>query len=245
MRSMSMTTEIFSSLKELSPVGFGVRTVFVGILLWFVSRWLPRRSGGQFAGYDFTFYWMMGGLMASPLYDSRISFVNTLTAVVTVFFWHYALSYLSVKNRTWARILSGKPVTLIEGGKVLRENLRRSLVPLEMLMSELRTFDAANPAEVETAILETSGHVSVLKKAEQLPVTPGDLEIMTQEAALPVLLVDDGKIREHELHGRGYARAWLQGELNKHGAGGVEEVYMATVDSGGQVTVSLKNPAGR
>lgn len=239
-----MTTEIFTSLEELSPVGFGVRTVAVGILLWFLSRWLPRRSGGQFAGYDFTFFWMMGGLIASPLFDSKISFVATLTAVVTIYFWHYALSYLAVKNRSWAQILIGKPVTLIEGGKVAREKMRSALFPLEMLLSELRTYDAANPAEVETAILETSGHVSVLKKADHLPVTPADLQILTEEAALPALLVDDGKVRDHEIHLRGYDRKWLEDELHKHGAKRPTEVYMATLDSSGQLTASLKDPAG-
>lgn len=240
-----MTTEIFTSLDELSPVGFGIRTVFVGILLWFASRWLPRRSGGQFAGYDFAFFWMMGGLIASPLYDARINFVDTLTAAVTVYFWHYALSYLAVKNRSFAQILIGKPVTLIEGGKVVREKMRSALFPLEMLLSELRTFDAANPAEVETAILETSGHISILKKADHLPVTPADLQIAAPQAVLPALVVDDGKVREHELHVRGYDRKWLERELNKHGAKRPAEVYVATLDTIGHVTASLKNPAGR
>ncbi len=237
-----MLREVLGSVEHLSPVGFGVRAVLVGIMLWFLSRFLPRRSGGQFAGYDFAFFWMMGGLLASPLYDSRISFINTITAIVTIYSWHYAISYIVVKSHRWARVIVGEPVTLMRGGKAIRQNMRRALFPLEMLLSELRTYDAPNPAEVDAAVLETSGHVSVLKKPEYQPVTPKDLQIPTLEAHLPALLVNDGHVMTDELHKRGYDERWLESELLKLGARQFRDVYVATLDAGGRLSCSLRNP---
>ena len=97
-----------------------------------------------------------------------------------------------VANR---RFVFGAPILLMAGGKVIRQNMRKALLPTELLLSEMRNVDAPNPAEVEYAMMETSGHVSVVKKAAAQPVTAWDLNIPAVEPGLPALLVDDGRIQ--------------------------------------------------
>jgi uncharacterized membrane protein YcaP (DUF421 family) len=91
---------IWNSAEKLSTLGFAVRTLIVGIMLFTAGRFLPHRSGGQYAGFDFTFFWMMGGIIASPLFDSKISFTNTIIVAMTIFLTHYLISYISIKSRT-------------------------------------------------------------------------------------------------------------------------------------------------
>ncbi len=231
---------IFGSVEKLSPTGFLVRTLAVGVILYFASRFLPRRSGGQYAGYDFAFFWMMGGLVASPLFDSKISFANVLTAVITIYVLHYLISYIVVRSRTMARIIGGMAIPLVMGGKILRQNMRKALFPLELLLSEIRQADAPNLAEVEAAVLETNGHVSVLKKPSFQPVTPQDLKINTVEAGLPVLLINEGRVIKENLRKLGYNREWLEGELQKYGVLNVKDVYVATLDGTGQLYYSVQ-----
>ena len=87
-----MLEGIFTAVENLSTAGFILRTLLVGVLLFLASKFLPHRSGGQYAGYDFVFFWMMGGLVASPLFEPKISFINALAAVITIYAAHYIIS---------------------------------------------------------------------------------------------------------------------------------------------------------
>ena len=156
---------IWSSVEKLEPLGFVVRTLIVGVMLYIAGRFLPNRSGGQYAGFDFTFFWMMGGLIASPLFDSKISFVNTITAAVTIYLMHYLISSIAVKSRSFARVVYGKAEVLVSGGQIKKKGMLKSLFPIELLLSQLREVDVPNIAEVDTAILETSGRVSVMNES--------------------------------------------------------------------------------
>jgi hypothetical protein len=82
---MEVLRSVLGSTTELSPFGFALRTVFVGFLLWAEGKVLPHRSGGQFAGYDFVFFWMMGGITAAPLFDPESSFLSRLMSLTRPF----------------------------------------------------------------------------------------------------------------------------------------------------------------
>lgn len=236
---------IWNSTQDLSVWGFAVRTLIVGVILYIASRFLPHRSGGQYAGFDFTFFWMMGGLIASPLFDSKISFTHTIIAAITIYLMHYLISFITVKSRGFARVVFGKSEVLVSSGQIQRKNMLKSLFPIELLLSQLREIDAPNIAEVDTAILETSGRVSVLKKSGHTPVTPTDLNIPVTGGGLPKVLVNDGKIIDKNLEVMGYDRKWLIGELNKLGAMDIKDVYLATIDGAGKVYCSLSERKGR
>lgn len=237
---MDFISSILGTTSQLSPFGFAIRTILVGVLLWTEGKVLPHRSGGQFAGYDFTFFWMMGGVTASPLFDPKLNFLNTITIIVIIYLLHYLFSYMAVKNRTFAKFLTGQPIVLMSGGKVMRQNMARAFLPLELLLSELRVSDAPNLNEVEAAVMETSGHVSVLKKADAQPATPAELNLSTSPGGLPTLLINDGRIVGENLREIGHDESWLVHELGKNGISRVEDVYVALVDPAGIFHYSAK-----
>lgn len=238
---MEFIGDVLGSPEKLSTLGFALRTILVGLLLWAEGKILPYRSGGQFAGYDFAFFWMMGGITAAPLFEPKINFLNTVTVIIIVYLVHYLVSYLAVKNRTFAKWLMGQPIVLIAGGKVIRENMTKALFPLELLLSELRINDAPNLNEVETAVLETSGHVSVLKKADFQPVTPADLNIATCPGGFPVVLINDGVLVRENLAHMGHDEDWLSGELEKNGIKEIKDAYIAIIDSVGLFYCAVKS----
>ena len=146
-----------------------------------------------------------------------------------------------VKSRTMSRFIGGMAIPLVMGGKIMRQNMKKALFPLEMLLSEMRQADASNLAEVETAVLETSGHVSVLKKPNFQPMTPKDLNMQTVEAGMPVLLVNDGQVIKENLRKLGHDREWLEGESKKYGVLNFKDVYVAALDGSGQLYYSVQN----
>ncbi|MCC5467860.1 YetF domain-containing protein [Pelosinus baikalensis] len=237
---MELLKDVFGTAEKISPFIFVLRTIVVGVMLYIEGKVLPHRSGGQFAGYDFAFFWMMGGLTAAPLFEPKISIINTVAVVTVIYLLHYLISYIAVKNRVFAKYVLGQAVPLISGGKLLRHNMAQNYFPLELLLSDLRTVDAPNLSEVEVAVLETSGHVSVLKKSDYQPVTPKDLTIATGGGGLPTILVNDGKVIRENLHKLGYDEKWLRDQLLKKGITDIQEVYAAMVDSAGELYYSVK-----
>ena len=163
---MKLLKDIFGTAQQISPFVFALRSIIAGFLLYVEGKVLPYRSGGQFAAHDFAFFWMMGGITAAPLFEAKISFINTTVIITVLYSLHYLISYMAVKNRTFAKVVMGKSVPLISGGKILRSNMAKAFFPLELLLSDMRSIDAPNISEVEAAILETSGHVSILKKSD-------------------------------------------------------------------------------
>ncbi len=153
---------------------------------------------------------------------------------------HYLLSYLVVRNRTFARYLIGQPVVVMSHGKVIRQNMSKALLPLEMLLSELRVSDAPNINEVEVAMMETSGHVSVLKKSDVQPATPAELNLPTPHGGLPNLLINDGQVIQENLRQIGHDESWLTKQLRKNGIRRVEDVYVALIDRVGTFHYSVK-----
>lgn len=211
----------------MEPILFALRTLGVGIIIYLMSRYLPRRAGSGLAAYDFVFFWMMGGLAVAPLYFLKIKFTDTITAVITIYLCHYALSGLALVNRRWAGWLSGTAIPVIERGSIRKERMERALLPIEILLSELRHAGAARVSAVETALLETSGQVSVVKKADHLPVTAGDLQKHGTDQPLPVVVVADGKVLRRNLDKLGVDEGWLKEKLQKAGASELAGIYAA------------------
>jgi uncharacterized membrane protein YcaP (DUF421 family) len=135
-------------------------------------------------------------------------------------------------------VVYGKAVTLISKGQIQRRNMLMSLFPIEMLFAQMREIDVSNIGEVDTAILETGGRVSIMKKGDYTPVTPNDMNIPVVEAGLPVILVNVGKIIDKNLNYLGYDQKWLMDELLKLGVNDTNSVYLATIDGAGQIYYS-------
>lgn len=232
--------EIIGSAEKLSPFGFFVRAILVGFGIYLLGRYLPRRAGGPFSGYDFAFFWMMGGLAASPLYEAKTGFAPTAAAVITVYALHYLLSAAATKSRTFAKLLMGEPRVLIASGKVIKENMKKSLLPLEILMSELRTVNVFNISEVEYAIMETSGHVSVIKKPDHSPASAQDLNVIATAKPASLIVVNDGNIVEENIRRLGFTRARFEEFFSQNCPLPVGTVYVATLDTAGTLYYSEK-----
>lgn len=224
--------------ENLSYAEWVLRTLTVGVEIYILGRYLPRRAGGPYAAYDFAFFWMMGGLAASPLFDPKIGFIPTIAAAITIYITHYLLSTAATKSRVFAALLMGDPVVLIAKGKLVRENMLRSLLPIEILLSELRTINVFNLSEIEYAILETSGHVSVIKKSEFSPVTADDLNLSAVNASAPIVVVNDGHVVEENIRKLGHTRESFYTILSSQCPYSPEQIYLATLDSKGTLYFS-------
>lgn len=164
----------------------------------------------------------------------------TWTACTLGFQW------MVTRNRRLAKIVEGEPVVVIQNGKIFYENLRLLRFTIDDLLLQLRGKDVFDLSEVEFAVLENNGTLSVLKKSQHRPVTPADLGIPTQYEGLPTELIVDGVVIEQNLRQVKLDAAWLLDQLRSRGITSPREVAYAALNSKGELYVSLyrDDPAG-
>ncbi|MEG6616627.1 DUF421 domain-containing protein [Peptococcaceae bacterium 1198_IL3148] len=219
---------------------FVLKALGVALIFLAVNLLLPRRTTGVFAGYDFVVMWLFGGLAAAPLVNENVPFVHALVSMLAVMICHFGISRLAVMNAKLSRLVSGQALLLVENGQVLRKNMRRAMIPSWMLLAELRCAGLSDVSQVEYAILETCGKISIIPKSHFWPVTSGDLGQQLTPVAVPSLLIEDGQILKDNLARLNYDVHWLRQELYKQGVARLEDVYLASVDGHGNLCFSYK-----
>ncbi|MEA4933269.1 MAG: DUF421 domain-containing protein [Lawsonibacter sp.] len=152
-----------------------------------------------------------------------------------------AFSYISIHSTTARRLLDGTPKILIQNGKIIEKNLRRSQFTINDLLEELRIKDVFNITEVEFAVLETSGKLSVMKKASNQPVTPKDMNLPVPEQGVFANIVIDGKLMKENMTQMNVDEQWLNDELRKNNINTIEGILLASCNSKKILHIDRKN----
>lgn len=232
---------VFGVIKHISLFGFVIRTFIVGIIAFLVGRYISKRTINQLTAYDFVLAWILGALTVAPLLDGEVSFTYIIVPLLTLFFWHYIFSFISLKNRKLSLFFNGKPVILIDDGKIIRKNLKKHFINIDLLMSELRLKNIFNISEVKYVILEPNGHFSIIKKESHRPVTPTDFNLLAKPVDLPLVIINDGKLFEENLIKSGVDKKWLMNNLAMYNTDNIKNIYIATIDSSKKLYVSKKD----
>ncbi|MDI3280644.1 MAG: DUF421 domain-containing protein [Bacillota bacterium] len=221
-----------------------VRTLAMFLFVFVALRLAGKRELGQISPFDFVVSVMVGELAAIPLQSPRIPLTHGMLPIATLIAAEVAVAYLSLKSRTLRVLFSGSPTIVIQNGAINERNLRRTRYNLDDLLASLRQQGVANLADVEYAILEDNGQLSVLLKSHKRPVTPEDLGIVKEYDGLPLTLIIDGKVDERALALAGRDEEWLRQELGRRGYARAEEVLLATLDAAGHLYVAGKEKPG-
>lgn len=219
-----------------------LRAFFQGTISFFIILFLARISGKQqIAQLTFLDYIVAitAGSIASSLTIVAINdFGPILVGLLTWFIWSLLIGFLSMKSRILSKIFHGNPTILIQNGKIMEKNI--SKLPnyqLEDLRAQLRDNGIFRMADVEFAILETSGQLSVLKKSQQQPVTRQDLNLETNYEGLSRKVIFEGKIINSNLKALNLTEKWLKNELKKQGISNIKGVMYAAIDTQGNIFV--------
>ena len=211
-----------------------IRTVILYSVLILVIRLMGKRQIGQMEASEFVVTMLVANLASIPMQDSAIALHTGLVPILTVLGMELVLSALSVKNLRFRKLLCGKPVILIENGNIIRENLKRTRVTLDELSVYLRQKDVLDPRQVQYAILETNGVLSVFPYPSQMPASAQDAGIRAKPRYLPVTLVSDGRLIPENLKIAGKSRAWVEKILRQKKTVLADTFYLA-VDASDQV----------
>jgi uncharacterized membrane protein YcaP (DUF421 family) len=201
---------------------------------------MGKRQIGELQPFELVIAIMLSELAAVPMQDTGIPLIHGLIPILTLMFLEIFLSYVTLKSRKLRKIVCGTASVLIQHGQVMEEELRRQRFNLDDLMEELRLSGYLNIFEIEYAILENSGRLSIIPKSARSPITRKDLNLSAQEEELPVALVLDGQLNDYNLKYIGKDKKWLLNKLNEHKINGIEDTFIAMLGSNGELFVQRR-----
>ena len=217
------------------------RTVFLYLVLMVVIRLLGKRQLGQMEPSEVVVTMVVADLAAYPMQDENIPLLVGLVPIGAVLAMELLLSRLSMRSIRLRKLLCGKPVILIENGKILQKNLHATRVTLDELTGYLRQKDVLDITTVQYAILETGGSLSVFPFPEETPASAKEAGVAVTRQSLPVTVISDGRILKDNLRKAGKDMRWLQKQLtSRHGK--AEDTFLLSVDDQDQVVYIKSQP---
>lgn len=211
-----------------------LRTILLYLILIAVIRLMGKRQVGEMEPAEFVVTMLVANLASIPMQDTAIPLFSGLVPILTVLGMELVLSWLTLRSVLLRRIFCGKPVILIENGKLLQDNLRRTRVTLDELLCHLREKDVLNLESVQYAILETNGSLTVFPYPEYTPASAKDAGVPVPPQSLPITIIEDGYCSPSNLARAGKNQKWLEQVLRDHHAS-KSDTLLLTVDSNGHV----------
>ena len=216
-----------------------IRTIFLYILVLIVMRLMGKREIGQLQPFELAISIMIADLASIPMSDTGIPISNGIIPILGLLVMHLLISLINMKSIKAREIMCGKPSILIYRGKIDEKALKKERFTINELQERLRGSNVVNLGDVEYAILETNGQVTVIQKPNKRTAIPEDFNIEPDYEGIPYDLVVDGKVMLNNLKQIGRDLNWLNKQVEKFKIK-PEEALIVTYDGKGQIFCQAK-----
>lgn len=216
-----------------------VRTIILYILVLVVMRCMGKREIGQLQPFELAISIMIADLATIPMSELGIPITNGIIPILGLLLMHLIISILNMKSIRFREVMCGKPSILIYRGKIDEKVLKKERFTINELEERLRGVNIINLGDVEYAILETSGQITVIPKPNKRGATTEDLGIEAEYEGIPYDLVIDGEIMRDNLQKIGKDEKWLKKQLDKFDIKS-EEALVVTFDGKGDIFCQKK-----
>ena len=217
-----------------------VRAIILYIFVLVVMRLMGKREIGQLQPFEFAIAIMIADLATIPMADAGIPITNGIVAILGLLLMHIIISVVNLKSIKLRAIISGQPSILIYRGKINQNVLKKERFTINELQERLRVDGIFNLCDVEYAILETNGEISVVEKPNKRTTIPEDFNIMPEYEGIPYDLVIDGKIMHDNLKTLGKNYQWLVNQLKQFNIK-PEDALIVTIDGKNKFFYQVKD----
>lgn len=221
-----------------------LRTVFAYFTVLIAARIMGHKIISQMTFFHFVVGVTMGSVTANLALGPKPSAYSAAVIIAVLALLAVLTGKIHIKSFKVSKIVNSEPVVVIDNGQMVNRNLERIHMTISELSAQLREKSIFNMADVEFAILETDGKLSVLPKSQKMPLTPSDIYMKTIYKGLTRDLILDGNIMAENLSGANRDESWLRNELSKQGINDVKNVFYAGLDSSGGLYVSVRKESG-
>jgi len=234
-----------------------IRTVLTYFIVFLILRFMGKREIGKLSVFDLVISVMIAEIAVIVIEDTKRPLTDGIVPMVTLMLIQIGIAFIALKSRKVRLLFDGKPTVIIDKGELNRDAMRKQRYNLDDLLHQLRENKIGTVADVEFAVLETSGKLSILKK-EQPSAAGSEQETVKEEKdavsrklpkpfpdhfrfeSLPVPLIMDGKLVADNLERLGKDRFWLNNQLKQRGVTEIKQVYLCTIDHNGKLYIDIR-----
>mgnify|MGYP004503360635 FL=1 len=209
-----------------------VRAIILYILVLIVMRFMGKREIGQMQPFELAISIMIADLATIPMAEPGIPISNGVIPILGLLLMHLVISVINLKSIKMREIICGRPSVLIYRGKINERNMKKERFTINELEERLRVNNIFNIGDVEYAILETSGQVTVIQKPNKRNTIPEDFNIMPEYEGISYDLIIDGKVMEKNLKKLGKDYKWLEKQIKAFNIK-PQNTLIATIDGKG------------
>ncbi|NOU65943.1 DUF421 domain-containing protein [Paenibacillus sp. LMG 31461] len=220
-----------------------LRTVLIYFVVFLMLRIMGKREIGKLSLFDLVISIMIAEIAVFVLEDVKKPLVSGILPMGTLVLIQVVIAYITLKSRTIRVLFDGKPSVLINKGMINRNEMKKHRYNLDDLMLQLRQNKIMNVADVEFAILEPSGKLSVVEKDKNEKETGAEVTKLNNKIryeGLPLPLIMDGKVQDENLEKIGQTRFWLKNQLQEQGARDFKEIFYCSIDHRGRMFLDRK-----
>ncbi len=218
-----------------------IRTLILYALVIIALRVMGKREIGQLQPFELVVILMISDLAVVPSESIGIPLLSGILPILVLLSASMTLAWITLKSEKARAIICGTPSILIRQGIIDEAELKKNCFNLTDLLEELRIKNVPNIADVEYAVLENNGNLSVFPKAQKRPTIPQDFNLTPPYEGLPLPLIMDGKLNSENLRQSNKDLSWLKSELKKHTIDNIEDVLIASLDSAGLLFAQAKH----
>lgn len=218
-----------------------IRTVILYLIVLFVIRIMGKGELSKMSPFQLIVLFMIAELASIPIESPDVSMITGVTAIFALLFLQVFISFISIKSEKLKNFFNGKPSILIDKGDINFKELKKLRITINDLMEQLRIGNSPDVSEVEYAVMESNGELSIILKSENKPVTAKDMSISKQTETMPVVFISDGIIYRQNIYQSGWTEKQLQSELSAISIQDYTKVFLAFCDSNSKLHVYMHN----
>lgn len=207
-----------------------IRTFLLYLVVLFVLRVMGKGELSKMDPFQMVILFMIAELASLPIESPDVSLLNGVTALFSLLFLQVLISVLSLKSERFKKIITGTPSILIDKGALDLREMKRLRISIDDLVEQLRLKNYPSIADLDYAVLEVNGDLSVIPTPNKRPVTPSDLSITMKEETIPMVLISDGVLYMQNLSRLGISENELKSELLKQKITHYKNVFLCYAD---------------
>ena len=217
------------------------RCIIVFVIVLLIFRLMGKRQLGELQPFELVITLIIADLATIPMSERNVPLMHGVVPLVTLSILHFLISFISRKSILMRKLISGKPVIVINPNGVDYEALKKLNMNFNDLNEALRGLNYFSLDQIQYAIVETNGKITVLPNAENAPLCATDFGIKKEESTLPIMLICDGKIMTENMKVANVDKYFLQKHIQKVGVFKVKDVLIATIDNNGKMYIQPKD----
>ena len=217
-----------------------LRTIIIYLFLFTIMRLMGKRQLGELEVSELVSTLLISDIAALPITDRKIPLLYAIIPILIITAFEISLSILLTRVPSVKNLISARPSTLIERGRINEKEMRRNRISIDELLSELRQKDVSDLDEVDYAIMEQNGKLTVIKKKSYSPPTLKDIGIKVEENGISHIIIADGRIDRYGLKKAKKTHQWLTGYLSAKKLS-PSDIYLMTLDDLGKPYIIKKS----